>query len=83
MKRLAAAFPIFIGFIVMVRAAEPAPAVIALQPLGDVKAARLAVVKQGLERAYSLKVATLPVKPLPKAAWYAPRGRYRADILLD
>jgi archaemetzincin len=64
-------------------AAEPAPAVIALQPFDDVQAERLSVVKQGLEKAYSLKVETLPVKPLPKAAWYAPRSRYRADILLD
>jgi|GEM_PF-2279881 len=83
MKRLAEAFPIFIGCIVMARAAEPTPAVIALQPLGEVKVERLSVVKQGLEKAYGLKVTTLPAKPLPKAAWYAPRGRYRADILLD
>ena len=67
----------------MVSATEPTPAVIALQPLGDVKAERLLVVKQGLEKAYGLKVETLPAKLLPKAAWYEPRARYRADILLD
>lgn len=51
MRRPAAAFPIFIGCIVMARAAEPAPAVIVLQPIGDVKDARLSGVKQGLEKA--------------------------------
>jgi len=66
-----------------ITAAEPAPAVIALQPLGEVKAERLLVVKLGLEKAYGLEVETLPAKPLPKAAWYEPRARYRADILLD
>ena len=83
MKRLVAAFSIFIGCIGLIAATEPALAVIALQPLGDVKAERLLVVNHGLEKAYGLKVETLPVKPLPKAAWYAPRSRYRADILLD
>lgn len=64
-------------------AAEPEPAVIAVQPLGEVRAERLAVVRQGLEKAFGQKVATLPVMALPKAAWYEPRARYRADILLD
>ena len=73
----------FIGCIGLVFATESTPAVIALQPLGDVKAERLLVVKQGLEKAYGLKVETLPAKLLPKSAWYEPRARYRADILLD
>ncbi len=83
MEQLAAAFFLIIGGIVPVLAAEPATPVVALQPYGDVKAERLLVVKQGLENAYGLKVETLPAKQLPKAAWYAPRARYRADILLD
>jgi len=58
----------------MISAAEPAPVVIALQPLGEVKAERLSVVRQGLEKAYGLKLETLSVKPLPKAAWYEPRA---------
>lgn len=64
-------------------AATPPPAVIALQPCGEVKPEHLAVVKEGLEQAYGLPVTTLPTKALPKAAWYAPRQRYRADVLLD
>jgi hypothetical protein len=69
MQMIAAALSIFIGCIVVVPAVEEsAPAVIALQPFSDVQAERLSVVKQGLEKAYSLKVETLPVKPLPKAA---------------
>ncbi len=68
MKWLAAAFLIFIGCIGLVFATESTPAVIALQPLGDAKAERLLVVKQGLEKAYGLKVETLPAKLLPKSA---------------
>jgi archaemetzincin len=65
-------------------AAEDAkPSVIAVQPLGPVKAERLAVVKQGLEQAFGVTVEVRKSSPLPKSAWYAPRSRYRADILLD
>lgn len=63
-------------------AEETAP-VIAVQPLGPVKAERLAVVKQGLEQAFGVTVELRKSIPLPKSAWYAPRARYRADALLD
>ncbi|MCW1883660.1 matrixin family metalloprotease [Luteolibacter flavescens] len=59
------------------------PATIAVQPLGGVKAERLAVVKQGLEKAFGVTVVLLENRPLPKSALYAPRGRYRADTLLE
>jgi hypothetical protein len=61
----------------MFAATEPTPAVIALQHLGYVKAERLLVVKQGLEKAYGLKVETLPAMLLPKVVWYEPRARCR------
>lgn len=61
--------------------AEPA-VTIAVQPMGAVNGERLAVVKSGLEDAFGLKVEVLEAKPLPKEAWYEPRGRYRADKLL-
>lgn len=64
-------------------AAPPPAAVIAIQVFGEVRPGRLAVVKQGLEKAYGVTVATLPAEPLPQDAWYAPRQRYRADKLLD
>jgi archaemetzincin len=59
------------------------PATIAIQPLGEVRAERLEVVRKGLETAYAIKIVVLPTKPLPKEAWYVPRQRYRADALLD
>lgn len=60
----------------------PKPAAIAIQPLGKVSAERLAVVKAGLEKSYGLRVELLASRPLPKEAWYEPRGRYRAEKLL-
>ena len=59
------------------------PAEIALQPYGEVPAARIEVVRKGLEAAFGAKVAMLPARPVPKEAWYEPRKRYRADALLD
>lgn len=56
---------------------------IAVQPYGEVPAARIEVVRKGLEAAFGAKVAMLPARPLPKEAWYGPRKRYRADALLD
>jgi len=64
-------------------AAEEKPAPIAVQPLGDVKTERLDVVKRGLEQSFGVTVILLENRPLPKSAWYAPRGRYRADDLLE
>jgi archaemetzincin len=69
--------PAFLG------AADEPAAVVAIQPLGEVGAARLAAVRQALEKAYAIPVAVLPAKPLPPEAWYVPRKRYRADLLLD
>lgn len=62
--------------------AEPA-APIATQPLGEVDAARLAVVRTALAAMHAGAVEVLPGRPLPKEAWYAPRSRYRAEKLLD
>ena len=62
---------------------SPAPVVIAIQPLDSVKTERLEVVKKGVEESFGLKVVVLTGKPLAKDAWYAPRGRYRAEKLLD
>ncbi len=70
------------AFALSVAAAQERPAVIAVQPLGPVKAERLAVVKQGLEEAFGVAVEVRKASPLPKSAWYAPRARYRADTLL-
>ena len=64
-------------------AAEEKAAAVAVQPYGEVPADRIEVVRKGLETAFGKGVAVLPARPLPKAAWYEPRKRYRADALLD
>lgn len=74
--------PLF-AFLLPAAAAEEKPAAIAVQPLGPVKAERLAVVKHGLEQAFGVTVELRKAIALPKSAWYAPRARYRADTLLD
>ena len=53
------------------RAADAPPAVVAIQPLGEVPAARADVVRNGLAEAFGREVAVLPARPLPAAAWHA------------
>ncbi len=43
----------------------------------------MAFVKRAIEAFYRLDVRMLPPAPLPDAAWYPPRKRYRAEKLLD
>ncbi|MES2659961.1 MAG: hypothetical protein V4689_15175 [Verrucomicrobiota bacterium] len=62
--------------------ADPLP-VVAIQPLGPVKQADIQHVKAGIEALYAVTVEVLPEKPLPKVAYYPPRGRYKADDLID
>lgn len=56
---------------------------VAIQPLGSVKAADLARAKAGILALYAVDVEVLPEKALPKAAYFQPRDRYKADKLLD
>ena len=63
-------------------AADVAPAVIAIQPFDNVRAECVETVRKGLAEAFGVKVEVLTNQALPKAAWYAPRGRYRAEKLL-
>lgn len=66
-------------------AAAPAPATIrvCVQPFGDYDLGLMKIAMRGIEHVYGFEVAALPKRALPKAAYYAPRKRYRADILLD
>jgi archaemetzincin len=57
--------------------------VIALQPLGEINDTTIETVKNGIITVYRVEVVVLPVKVLPESAYYEPRRRYRADILLD
>ncbi len=54
-----------------------------LQPLGDYDKAMLKASATGVEHLYGFKVEVRPALSMPKAAWYQPRKRYRAEILLD
>ena len=62
--------------------ADPVPT-IAIQPLGHVKMEDIARVQAGISALYAVKVEVLPAHPLPIAAYYRPRDRYKADKLLD
>lgn len=58
-------------------------AVVVLVVLGEFPAELVDAVEVALERTYQVKVRRRAAIALPQAAWYAPRRRYRADILLD
>jgi archaemetzincin len=73
---------LIIAFLSASRILAAPTATIAVQPLGTVKPERLDIVRKGLAEAFGLKVEILETKPLPTAAWYPPRGRYRAEKLL-
>ncbi|KAB2897102.1 MAG: matrixin family metalloprotease, partial [Kofleriaceae bacterium] len=54
-----------------------------LQPLGKVDASVLTAVERGVTVAYGFTARSLAERPLPAAAYYKPRKRWRADKLLD
>ena len=56
-----------------------------LQPLGDCQRPQQGseAVERALSAFYDLQVRALPCVPLPIAAYYQPRHRYRAERLLD
>ena len=56
---------------------------VVLQPLGRFPADLLEAVARGLERELDVEVVERRSVVLPKAAYYPPRRRYRADRLLD
>ena len=81
MKILHFLAPIFL-FIPLAAFSAPLP-VVAIQPFGKVKAEDVAAVKAGITELYAVSVEVLPEKPLPKSAYYAPRDRYKADLILE
>jgi archaemetzincin len=62
--------------------AEPARPTVCLVPLGRHDAALLAVARAGIEHLYGWRAELRPAEPLPRAAFYRPRRRYRAEKLL-
>jgi archaemetzincin len=65
------------------RGTKPADISVCLQPLGNVDAAVLSAVERGVTGAYGFTTRSLAQRPLPTAAFYKPRKRYRADKILD
>ncbi len=65
--------------------AAPAPAevTIRLQPLGAVPADLVQDAQAALRTELGVRVEVLAAAPVPKAAWYPPRRRHRADIIID
>lgn len=56
---------------------------LAIQPLGAVDARSVARVRAHLAATFAARVIVLPATPLPKAAWYPPRRRWRGERILD
>jgi archaemetzincin len=55
-----------------------------IQPLGaEAIEAEIEVARRALLAFYEGEVVVLPPQPLPDTAYYRPRSRYRADVLLD
>jgi len=55
---------------------------VALQPYEPVAVQHCRSVSKRIEEKFHFKVTVLPSRILPKEAYYAPRGRYRAEKLL-
>ncbi len=54
-----------------------------VQPLGKYDKQLLATAARGIVYLYGFEVHLLEPQPMPKAAYYKPRRRYRAEKLLD
>ncbi len=61
--------------------AQQGPVVIV--PLGDVLPSHVRAVSESLKGEYGVEVEVAQAQPLPKAAWYGPRRRWRADRILE
>ena len=61
----------------------PLPPTVAVQPLGAVEPSAVEAAKAAVESLYRVEVVVLPGRELPRSAYYEPRRRYRAALLLD
>jgi archaemetzincin len=57
--------------------------VIAIQPLGNVKNEIIDAARGGIEKLYNADVIVLRSVDIPRNAYYSPRKRFRAEIILD
>lgn len=63
--------------------AQTAPVTVAIAPLGAFSEALIAEIDAGLRAELRASVVRAGPFALPRAAWYPPRRRYRAEALLD
>jgi archaemetzincin len=63
-------------------AAAPAAPVVAIQPLGEVDPQAARAAARAIEATFAVRVVVLAPRPLPPAAYYRPRGRYRGEKIL-
>jgi archaemetzincin len=56
---------------------------VCIQPLGKYDKKLVAPFERGLEAVFGFEVKRLPPQPMPEAAWYEPRKRWRADAILE
>jgi archaemetzincin len=62
----------------------PGPrAQVVLVTLGDFDADLVDAVEEGIAAEFDVAVDRVASRPLPLQAWYAPRKRYRADVIID
>ncbi len=61
----------------------PSVCCVAVQPLGDVPDAEIAAVVDRLREFYGFELRLLDPVDFPRSAYYRPRGRWRAELLLD
>lgn len=73
-----------LALIFLLSSTASAAEILYLQPLGAaLPDADVEAVRRGIVEFYALDVRVLPRVPLPKAAWYPQRGRWRADKILE
>lgn len=64
------------------RSPETTP-IVAIQPLGGVDPTLVHAVAERIEHTFAVDAIVLPVKPLPEAAFYRPRMRFRGERVID
>ena len=63
--------------------AAPVERTVVILPIGKVNSSYIEAVSAAVTVAADVKVRVDPQRELPKAAWYAPRKRWRAEKILD
>ena len=64
-------------------ASATAPEVLQVQPLGPVPAGDLDLLERAVNAFFQFRIERLPVESMPAAAYYLPRKRYRAELIID